>query len=144
MNKKVLLSILTLIISIGVKADLDKAIAYAEAGEKDKAYEELLFIIEQADQGHPKALYEFGVMYKSDDLWIVQSDESAFENWLASAELGYAPAQFAVGTAYIIGSGIEKDLSEAKRWLQLAIDNTYELYSRVALTLYNANELDNY
>jgi len=36
MNKKVLLSILTLIISIGVKADLDKAIAYAEAGEKDK------------------------------------------------------------------------------------------------------------
>ena len=36
MNKKVLLSILTLIISIGVKADLDKAIAYAEAGEKTK------------------------------------------------------------------------------------------------------------
>ena len=46
--------------------------------------------------------------------------------------------------AHIIGSGIEKDLSEAKRWLQLAIDNTYELYSRVALTLYNANELDKY
>ena len=144
MNKKVLLSILTLIISIGVKADLDKAIAYAEAGEKDKAYEELLFIVEQADQGHPKALYEFGVMYKSDDLWIVHSDESAFENWLASAELGYAPAQFAVGASYIIGSGIEKDLSEAKRWLQFAIDNTYEYYSRVALTLYNANELHQY
>ena len=83
-------------------------------------------------------------MYKTEGLWVVQSDESAFENWLASAELHYAPAQFAVGTAYIIGSGIEKDLSEAKRWLQLAIDNTYELYSRVALTLYNANELDNY
>ena len=126
------------------RADLDEAIAYAEAGEKDKAYEELLFIVEQADQGHPKALYEFGVMYKTEGLWVVQSDESAFENWLASAELRYAPAQFAVGTAYIIGSGIEKDLSEAKRWLQLAIDNTYELYSRVALTLYNANELDNY
>ena len=102
-------------------ADLDKAIAYAEAGEKDKAYEELLFIVEQAEQGHPKALYEFGVMYKSDDLWIVQSDESAFENWLASAELGYAPAQFSVGASYIIGSGVEKDLSQAKRWLQLAI-----------------------
>ena len=83
-------------------------------------------------------------MYKTEGLWVVQSDESAFENWLASAELGYAPAQFAVGTAYIIGSGIEKDLSEAKRWLQRAIDNTYELYSRVALTLYNANELHKY
>ena len=126
------------------RADLDEAIAYAEAGEKDKAYEELLLIVEQADQGHPKALYEFGVMYKTEGLWVVQSDALAFENWLASAELGYAPAQFAVGASYIIGSGIEKDLSEAKRWLQLAIDNTYELYSRVALTLYNANELDNY
>ena len=144
MNKKVLLSILTLIISIGVKADLDKAIAYAEAGEKDKAYEELLLIVEQSEQGHPKALYELGVMYKTEGLWIVQSDESAFENWLASAELGYAPAQFAVGSAYIIGSGIDKDLSEAKRWLQFAIDNTYEYYSRVALTLYNANELHKY
>ena len=111
------------------RADLDEAIAYAEAGEKDKAYEELLFIVEQAEQGHPKALYEFGVMYKSDDLWIVQSDESAFENWLASAELGYAPAQVGVGASYIIGSGVDKDLSEAKRWLQLAIDNTYEYYS---------------
>ena len=126
------------------RADLDKAIAYAEAGEKDKAYEELLLIVELAEQGHPKALYEFGVMYKSDDLWIVQSDESAFENWLASAELGYAPAQFSVGASYIIGSGVEKDLSEAKRWLQLAIDSTYEYYSRVALTLYNANELHRY
>ena len=126
------------------RADLDEAIAYAEAGEKDKAYEELLLIVEQAEQGHPKALYELGVMYKTEGLWVVQSDESAFENWLASAELGYAPAQFAVGASYIIGSGIEKDLSEAKRWLQFAIDNTYEYCSIVALTLYNANELDKY
>ena len=126
------------------RADLDKAIAYAEAGEKDKAHKELLLIAETAQTGHPKALFEFGVMYKTEGLWIVHSDESAFENWLASAELGYAPAQFAVGSAYIIGSGIEKDLSEAKRWLQLAIDSTYEHYSRVALTLYNANELDKY
>ena len=126
------------------RADLDKAIAYAEAGEKDKAYEELLFIAEQAEQGHPKALYEFGVMYKSDDLWIVQSDEAAFENWLASAELGYAPAQFSVGASYIIGSGVDKDLSQAKMWLQLAIDSTYEYYSRVAKTLYTLNELDKY
>ena len=144
MNKKVLLSILTLIISIGVKADLDKAIAYAEAGEKYKAHKELLFIAETAQTDHTKALYEFGVMYKTEGLWVVQSDESAFENWLASAELGYAPAQFAVGAAYIIGSGIEKDLSEAKKWLQLAIDSTYEKYSRSAKVLYAAHELDNY
>ena len=126
------------------RADLDKAIAYAEAGEKDKAYEELLLIVEQAEQGHPKALYEFGVMYKTKGLWVVQSDESAFENWLASAELGYAPAQFSVGASYIIGSGVDKDLSQAKRWLQLAIDSTYEHYTKVAQTLYTLNKLDRY
>ena len=126
------------------RADLDEAIAYAEAGEKDKAYEELLFIVEQAEQGHPKALYEFGIMYKGGGLWVVQSDELAFENWLASAEFGYAPAQVGVGASYIIGSGVDKDLSEAKRWLQLVIDSTYEHYSKVAQTLYTLNKLDKY
>ena len=35
------------------RADLDKAIAYAEAGEKDKAYEELLFILNTDLSIHP-------------------------------------------------------------------------------------------
>jgi len=144
MNKKILFALLTLIISFGVNADLDKAIAYAEAGEKDKAHKELLFIAQTAQTGHPKALYEFGVMYKTEGLWVVQSDEAAFENWLASAELGYAPAQFSVGASYIIGSGIEKDLSQAKKWLQKAIDSTYTRYSNNAKTLYTLNELDRY
>ena len=39
-----------------------------------------------------RLMCEGGVIYKTEGLWIVQSDESAFENWLASAELGYAPA----------------------------------------------------
>ena len=32
------------------RADFDNTIAYAEAGEKDKAYEELLCIVEQAER----------------------------------------------------------------------------------------------
>ena len=126
------------------RADLDKVIAYAEAGEEDKLFEEYKLIIELAQTGHPKALYEFGVMNKTEGLWEVQSDEAAFTYWLASAELGYAPAQFSVGASYIIGSGVDKDLSQAKRWLQLAIDSTYKYYSRVAKTLYTLNELDKY
>ena len=126
------------------RADLDKAIAYAEAGEKDKAYEELLFIAEQAEQGHPKAMCEFGTMYIKEGYWIVQSDESALEWWLKSANMGYAPCQFSVGSAYLIGKGVDKDLSQAKRWLQLAIDSTYVRYSRAAQTIYNANELHKY
>ena len=144
MNIKSLLSFLLCSIWLVCFADLDKAIAYAEAGDKDKAHIELLQIAELAQTGHPKALFEFGVMYKTEGLWVVQSDEYAFENWLESAKLGYAPAQFSVGASYIIGSGVEKDMSEAKRWLQLAIDNTNEDYSKYASMLYNLNELDKY
>ena len=144
MNIKSLLSFLLCSIWLACFADLDKAIAYAEAGDKDKAHIELLQVAELAQTGHPKALFEFGVMYKTEGLWVVQSDEYAFENWLESAKLGYAPAQFSVGASYIIGSGVGKDMSEAKRWLQLAIDNTNEDYSEVAQTLYNINELEKY
>jgi TPR repeat protein len=144
MNIKPLLSFLLCSLSLVSFADLDKAIEYAESGDKDKAHIELLQIAELAQTGDPKALFEFGVMYKTEGLWIVQSDEYAFENWLESAKLGYAPAQFSVGASYIIGSGVEKDLSEAKKWLQLAIDNTNQEYSKYASVLYNLNELDKY
>jgi hypothetical protein len=35
-------------------------------------------------------------------------------------------------------------MSEARRWLQLAIDSTNEDYSEVAQTLYNINGLEKY
>ena len=142
MKKKALLSILTFIISFGANADLEQAIAYAEVGEIDKAHMELYNISQRAMSGNPKSMCEFGTMYKKEGYWIVQSDEDASEWWLKSAEMGYAPCQFSVGAAYLIGSGVDKDLSQAKRWLQLAIDSTYEKYSRSAKVLYAAHELD--
>ena len=142
MKKKALLSILTLIISFGANADLEQAIAYAEVGEIDKAHMELYNISQRAMSGNPKSMCEFGTMYKKEGYWIVQSDEDASEWWLKSAEMGYAPCQFSIGAAYLIGSGVEKDLSQAKRWLQLAVDSTYEKYSRSAKVLYAAHELD--
>ena len=135
---------LGILISTSANANLDKAIEYAESGETRKAEIELYNISQRAMSGNPKAMCEFGTMYKKEGYWIVQSDEDASEWWLKSAEMGYAPCQFNIGSAYLIGSGVDKDLFQAKRWLQLAIDNTYELYSRVALTLYNANELHKY
>ena len=142
MKKKALLSILTLIISFGANADLEQAIAYAEVGEVDKAHMELYNISQRAMSGNPKSMCEFGTMYKKEGYWIVQSDEDASEWWLKSAEMGYAPCQFSIGAAYLIGSGVDKDLSQAKRWLQLAINSTYEKYSRSAKVLYAAHELD--
>mgnify|MGYP002029527896 CR=1 FL=1 len=103
--------------------------------------DKLLRDVEECFKGEKNNLIEFFIGEDFDD---TQSDELAFENWLASAEFGYAPAQVGVGASYIIGSGVDKDLSQAKRWLQLAIDSTYQRYSRAAQTIYKANELHKY
>jgi TPR repeat protein len=135
---------LGILFSTSANANLDKAIEYAESGETRKAHIELYNISQRAMSGNPKAMCEFGTMYMRDGYWIVQSEKDAFEWWLKSAEMGYAPCQFALGASFLIGNGIEKDLSQAKRWLQLTIDSTYEKYSRSAKVLYAAHELDKY
>ena len=135
---------LGILISLTANADLDKAIAYAEAGDVKKGQIELVNIAQRAMDGNPKSMCEFGTMYMKEGYWIVQSDEDALEWWLKSAELGYAPCQFSVGSAYLIGKGVEKDLSQAKFWLQKAIDSTYTKYSKVSKKLYAIHELDKY
>ena len=135
---------LGILFSTSAKADLDKAIEYAESGETRKAEIELYNISQRAMSGNPKAMCEFGTMYRKEGYWIVQSEEVSSEWWLKSAEMGYAQCQFAIGSAYLIGSGVEKDLIKAKFWLKKAIDGTYKKYSTVAKVLYDAHELDNY
>ena len=139
--KNLVLVILT-ILSLGVNADLKRAIAFDQAGEYDKAAKELYKISQLATRGHPRAMYEFGTMYMKEGMWVVQSDEAGFDWWMKSANLGYAPAQFSIGASYIGGIGVNKDLSEAKKWLEKAINSTYEKYSKVAKELYTLNELD--
>ena len=139
--KNLILVILT-ILSLGVNADLKRAIAFDQAGEYEKAANELYKISQLATRGHPRAMYEFGTMFMKEGMWVVQSDEAGFDWWLKSANLGYAPAQFSIGASYIGGIGVNKDLSEAKKWLEKAINSTYEKYSKVAKELYTLNELD--
>ena len=148
MNKKLLYSLLGLfiglVISFSANADLDKAIAFAEAGDVKKGQMELVNIAQRAMDGNPKSMCEFGTMYKTEGYWIVQSDEDAAEWWLKSAEMGYAPCQFGIGSAYLIGSGIEKDLTKAKYWLKKAIDSTNERYAQASYFLYHTHELAKY
>ena len=128
--------------SLGANADLKRAIAFDQAGEYEKSAKELYKISQLATRGHPRAMYEFGTMFMKDGMWVVQSDEAGFDWWLRSANLGYAPAQFSIGASYIGGIGVNKDLGEAKKWLEKAINSTYEKYSKVAKELYTLNELD--
>ena len=148
--KKTLISIVTglslgVIISLSANADLDKAIEYAESGETRKAEIELYKISQRAMAGNPKAMCEFGTMYKKEGYWIVQSDEDALEWWLKSAEMGYAPCQFSMGALYLIGqAGLEKNMSKAKFWLYKAKESTNEKYAKMSAQIYAIHALDNY
>ena len=136
---------LGILFSTPAKADLDKAIEYAEFGETRKAEIELYNISQRAMSGNPKAMCEFGSMYKREGFWVVQSEKDAIEWWLKSAEMGYAPCQFAMGALYLIGEeGVENDMSKAKFWLYKAKESTYKKYARVSAELYAAHELDKY
>ena len=105
---------------------------------------ELVNIARRAMEGDPQSMCEFGEMYAKEGYWIVQSDKDASDWWLKSAETGYVPCQLSIGAAYLIGFGIEKDLSKAKFWLQKTIDSYDEFHSEVAETLYAIHELDKY
>ena len=142
MKIKNLILVTLTILSLGVNADLKSAIALDQAGEYEKAAKELYKISQRATRGHPRAMYEFGTMYMKEGMWVVQSDEAAFNWWLKSANIGYAPAQLSIGASYIGGIGVNRDLTEAKKWLEKAINSTYEKYSKVAKELYTLNELD--
>jgi len=149
MNKKLLFSLLGLfiglLISLTANADLDKAIAYAEAGETRKAEIELYRISQRAMDGNPKAMCEFGSMYKREGFWVVQSEKDAIEWWLKSAEMGYAPCQFVMGALYLTGEeGVQSDMSKAKYWLYKAKESTYEKYARASAEIYATYELDKY
>tara|TARA_R110002012_G_scaffold105581_1_gene246526 strand:- start:999 stop:1424 length:426 start_codon:yes stop_codon:yes gene_type:complete len=136
--------LLLVFLSQSVYADLDQAIAYAEAGDVRKGQMELVNISQRAMDGDPQSMCEFGEMYAKEGYWIVQSDKDASDWWLKSAEMGYVPCQFAIGAAYIIGFGIVKDLLKAKSWLQKTIDSSDELHSEAAGTLYAIHELGKY
>ena len=142
MKIKNLILVALTILTLGVNADLKSAIALDQAGEYEKAAKELYKISQLATRGHPRAMYEFGTMYMKEGMWVVQSDEAGFDWWMKSANLGYAPAQFSIGASYIGGIGVNRDLIEAKKWLEKAINSTYEKYSKVAKELYTLNELD--
>jgi cell division septation protein DedD len=92
----------------------DEARKFKEAGEYDKAIQELLPL---ADQGSPTAEYMLGDIYFNGH----GGDKQQALKWFtASAEQGYARAQAQLGLIYAKGLGVPVNNIEAYRWFALA------------------------
>jgi len=113
---------LSLAISTPVFADLDKAIELAEQGKTKEAKLELIKVVKAADAGDAKSQFEFGTMWNTEGLWLWKDDERAVKWWRKSAEQGYTQAQIMMGSVYLGGVKVKKDIAKADEWFNKAID----------------------
>ena len=109
---KLKIILLSLLLITPAYADLDKAVALAEQGKIKEGQVELIKIVKAADAGDAKAQLEFGLMWDK-GYWLWQDDERAVKWWKKSAEQGYMKAQMLMGTVYLGGVKVEKDLKKA-------------------------------
>ena len=78
-----------------------------------------------AEQDHPLALFNLGVLYWKGEL--VGRDRSfAVALWRRAAEFDLAEAQFNVAAAYLRGEGVGRDTRKARTWLVRATQQGHE------------------
>ena len=75
-----------------------------------------------AEQGHPAAQFNTGVLYEN-GLGVAQDPVEAARWYLKAAEQGYAEAQYKIALFYENGIGVAKDLAAARQWYYTVLAN---------------------
>jgi len=81
--------------------------------------------------------YYGGSVFGQEPGWD-QDFTAAFKLWSEDAKQGIASSQFMTGLMYFNGEGVEKNLSEAWFWLNLALENGYKLATDVLIEVSRA------
>ncbi|KAG0053081.1 hypothetical protein BGZ90_006312, partial [Linnemannia elongata] len=76
-----------------------------------------------AEQGHPRAQFNIGLLYDQGHGGVSQDHSKAFEWFLKSALQGYADSQAKVSLAYTNGAGVPNDNIKAMEWSVKAAEN---------------------
>ncbi|KAG9062202.1 hypothetical protein KI688_006534 [Linnemannia hyalina] len=82
--------------------------------------------LKAAEQHHPRALFNIGLLYDQGHNGVPQDNAKAFEWFLKAALQGYADAQVKVSQAYTDGAGVPQDNIEAMEWSVKAAENGHE------------------
>ena len=98
--------------------DIDKGFEYYDKGDFKSAFA----IFEQlADGEDAQAQYLMFVMYSKGE-YVSKDDTKAVEWAKKSAALGDYGAHLALGTTYLYGIGVKKNIDAAKDWFMIAAD----------------------
>ncbi len=73
------------------------------------------------------SFYDLGRIYSRE-----VSEEKAFECYMKAAEMGYAPAYYAIAAAYLDGEGVERNFDKAFEWFRKASDSG-DTYAKLKL-----------
>ena len=117
MNKLVTSICLTLALLLGsagvsFSADLNKGVDAYESGDFTTALREFKPL---AEQGHAKAQYNLGVIYRRGN-GVPQDYKTAVKWYTLAAEQGNADAQYNLGFMYRKGHGVPQDYKAAVKW----------------------------
>jgi TPR repeat protein len=104
------------------QSDYDRGWEAYQAGDKVWA---LKWYRKAAEQGHVKALFSLGQMYRY-GFGVTQDDAEALKWTRKGAEQGDASAQLILGIQYYQGKGVTQDDAEALKWLRKAAEQGHE------------------
>jgi TPR repeat protein len=104
--------------SDNVKTDLEIGLEYISARNFEKAFKP---VKESAEQGHPEAQYNLGVMYDNGD-GVLKDPKQAVVWYRKAAEQGHPSAQHNLGVMYGNGEGVLKDPKQALAWWRKAAE----------------------
>lgn len=106
--------------------DLSAMRLLAEIYESNNNFHESLFWYKKlADMDDAKAQYRLGQLYYhgNSSFNIQENEQKAIKLFFSSANKAYAPAEFAISTAYRNGRGVLRDYKKAFEWANKAAEH---------------------
>ena len=82
-----------------------------------------------AEQGHPHAKYELGLMHYAGNRPASDDKQKAFQYFMQAANNDVGEAQYNVGHMYLRGYGVQQDNYKAYKWMQIAVTRHPEVAS---------------
>ena len=120
---RLVISVVALLLSVNVAADLDTGAAAYDAGDYEKAFNEFKPLAEKGDEF---AQLMMGDMYTF-GRGVLQDDKEAARWYTEVAEYGYDRAQYSLGVMYDQGRGVPKNEKKAVEWYTKAAEQGYLL-----------------
>ncbi|MDM9626328.1 peptidoglycan-binding protein [Rhizobium sp. S152] len=79
-------------------------------------------LVEAAKNGDPLALFEIGARYSDGRAGVTADPKQAASWYQLSADKGFAPAEYRLGSVYEKGVGVDRDIAKARQYYEQAAD----------------------